>query len=103
MVVRMFPVPRSILLEPAAKAPSHRIGVATAARCWSTSAFGVAVDTSPLELRDLSEHLRRCRRASGAFFSALCVSDSVSHFLAPRVVTTLAVIAMVAGAVSAVL
>jgi hypothetical protein len=61
---------------------------------WSTSSFGTAADTSPLELFDLSEHLERCRRLRGPLFPALCLSDTVNRFLAPRLVTALLVVAL---------
>jgi hypothetical protein len=65
---------------------------------WSTSSFGSAADISPLDSLDLSEHLHRCRRSRGALFAALCLADTVCKFLAPRLVTTLAVLALVVGA-----
>jgi hypothetical protein len=63
-------------------------------RRWSTSSFGTAADTSPRELADLSQHLDRCRRLRGRLFPALCLSDKVSLFLAPRFMTTLVAIVL---------
>ena len=96
---RMLVVPLRFLIQPALKAHIQRTAIAVGARGWSTSSFGTAADTSPLELRDLSDHLGLCRRSSGRFFSALCLSDRINSFLAPRFMTALAVIALVAGAV----
>lgn len=87
------------MFPPAAKAYVHRLSQATGDLVWSTSSFGASADTSPVELRELSDHLDHCRRTTGAFFSALCFSDTVKNFLAPRVMTTLAVIALFAVAV----
>jgi hypothetical protein len=95
----MLVVPLRFLLQPAVKAPLSRNAAPVGIQGWSTSSFGTAADTSPLELRDLSDHLDHCRRSSGRFFSALCLSDRMKGFLAPRFMTTLAVIALVAGAV----
>jgi hypothetical protein len=70
----------------------------TPAAGWSTSSFGSTADISPLESLDLSEHIDRCRRSTSALFAALCLADSVCKFLAPRLITTLAVFALVVGA-----
>jgi hypothetical protein len=94
MPVRPLPV----IFEPAGEGYVARISSPPAGRAWSTSSFGVGADTSPGELSELGEHLDHCRRSSGRFFSALCLSDRLNSFLAPRVVTTLIVIALVTGA-----
>ncbi|MEO8526128.1 MAG: hypothetical protein ABI460_15490 [Caldimonas sp.] len=95
----MLVVPLRFLFEPAAKASFAQAPTPSGIRGWSTSSFGTAADTSPLELRDLSDHLGLCRRSSGRFFPALCLSDRMNSFLAPRFITTLAVIALIAAAV----
>jgi hypothetical protein len=94
----MLVVPLRAAFQPAVKATVRRLSRSSAEGGWSTSSFGVVADTSPVELSELSEHLDRCRRSSGRFFSALCLSDRLNSFLAPRVVTTLIVIALIAGA-----
>ena len=71
---------------------------ATSAAGWSTSSFGSAPDASPLDSLDLSEHLDRCRHSRGALFASLCLADTAYKLLAPRLVTTLAVLALVVGA-----
>ena len=95
----MLVVPLRFLFHTFPKGQLHPHSIPVGIRGWSTSSFGAAVDTSPLELRDLSEHLVHCRRSSGRLFPALCLSDKINGFLAPRVMTTLAVIALIAGAV----
>jgi hypothetical protein len=70
---------------------------ATSAAGWSTSSFGSAADTSSVDSLSLSEHLDRCRRSRGALFAALCLADAVYKFLAPRLVTTVAVLALLVG------
>jgi hypothetical protein len=52
-----------------------------------------------VELLDLRDHFDRCRKSSGKLFAALCLSDRMNSFLAPRFMTTLAVIALIAGTV----
>jgi hypothetical protein len=90
----MLVVPLRRLLNPATAAPVDRKTRTADVRRWSTSSFGAAADTSPRELSELSEHLDRCRRLRGRLFPALCLSDSVNRFLAPRFMTTLVAIAL---------
>ncbi len=65
---------------------------------WSTAAFGDDVQTSPGELSALGSHLRQCKSASGRFFAARCVADSMHGFAAPRLVTTLVLALLVLAA-----
>jgi hypothetical protein len=94
----MLVAPLPATFQPAVKASVRRLSRSTGEGGWSTSSFGVVAETSPVELSELSEHLDRCRRSSGRFFSALCLSDRLQSFLAPRVVTTLIVIALLIAA-----
>ena len=64
---------------------------------------GSASGRRELDLMDLSEHLDRCRRSSGPLFKTLCLTDTIDKFLAPRMVTTLVVIALLSGAAFALL
>lgn len=65
---------------------------------WSTAAFGDDAQTSPGELSALGSHLHQCRGASGRFFAARCVADSMHGFAAPRLVTTLVLALLVLAA-----
>ncbi len=71
-------------------APSHR-------PCWSTASFAEAADTSPMELSALGEHLALCRLLSGRLFVLRCTVEAARDFIAARFVTTLVVVALVAG------
>lgn len=59
---------------------------------WSTSSFGDAADTSPMELSALGEHLSHCKAQSGRLFSLRCRAASLHNFVATRFVTTLVVL-----------
>jgi len=67
---------------------------------WSTASFGEAVDTSPLELSALGDHLDRCQGSRGRLFALRCVGEALNGFVAARFVTTLVVASMLIGAVS---
>ena len=53
---------------------------------WSTASFGDAVDTSPMELSAMAEHLDVCR--GGRMFSLQCAAAIAHRFMASRFVTT---------------
>lgn len=76
-------------LAPGVPARARRNTLPAGATRWSTSSYGTPADTSPNELCELSEHLDRCHRMRGWYFRALCVTDTVDRFLAPRLMTTL--------------
>ena len=63
---------------------------------WSTSSFGSPADTSPMELAALGEHLNRCVKRHGLFSRLQCVGDALNDFAAPRVMTILALFAVLA-------
>jgi hypothetical protein len=69
-----------------------------AAPCWSTSSFGAAVDTLPMELSALGAHLASCNLSRGRLFALRCVADAMNGFVAGRFVTTLVVMALLIGA-----
>lgn len=66
---------------------------------WSTSSFGEAADSLPLELAALREHLLRCTKTHGRFFVLRSQAESVRRFFTARVVTTLSLCALLIGAV----
>ena len=70
---------------------------------WSTASFGDTVETTPMELSALGEHLNRCLGSRGRFFALGCVAETMNGFVAPRFVTTLVVAALLIGAGSLVL
>jgi hypothetical protein len=65
---------------------------------WSTAAFGDDAQTSPGELSALGSHMHQCKGASGRFFAARCVADSMHGFAAPRLVTTLVLVLLLLAA-----
>jgi hypothetical protein len=70
---------------------------------WATSTFAAGTDTSPMELRELGNHIDRCNGSRGRWFQLRCAADSVHGFIAPRFVTSLVVAGAVIGAVALVL
>jgi hypothetical protein len=64
---------------------------------WATSAIDGAADTSPMDLSALGAHVDRCNGLRGPMFGLRCAADTLSSFLAPRIVTTLVAIAIVFG------
>lgn len=67
---------------------------------WSTSSFGGAPITSPMELAALGEHMNRCDHERGALFGLKCAGDAFNGFAAPRMITTLVVLATLGMIVS---
>ena len=63
---------------------------------WSTSSAGSTADTSPMELAALGEHLRRCNEQRGGLSAFRCVGEALKEFAAPRLITTLALCAVLA-------
>lgn len=70
-----------------------------AAPRWSTTSFGDSTDTGPQELTALGEHVSLCRATRSRFSSLQCGALAVHGLVAARFVTTLAVIAVLIGAV----
>ena len=64
---------------------------------WATSAIDGDADTSPMDLSALGAHVDRCNGLRGPMFGLQCAADTLSGFLAPRIVTTLVAIAIVIG------
>ena len=65
---------------------------------WSTSSYGGAPDTSPMELSALEDHYGHCRQSHGRFFLARCMAERMNGFMVSRFVTTLAVAGLIIGA-----
>ncbi|MEO8543378.1 MAG: hypothetical protein ABI434_07330 [Burkholderiaceae bacterium] len=63
----------------------------TAYPAWSTTSFGGAPDTSPMELEALSEHLSACRGQQGRFLGLLCTAERIHGYVSARIVTSLVV------------
>lgn len=64
---------------------------------WSTSAFAQEHDTDDNVASALGAHLNSCRSVNGRWFAVRCGVDAVHQFVAPRLVTTLVVIALLVG------
>ena len=69
----------------------------TFAPSWDTSSFGHPADMSPLESLALGEHLTLCSRSRGPLHSLRSGSVVVRGFVAPRLVTTVFFVALIAG------
>ena len=70
---------------------------------WTTSSFGGAADTSPMELSALGEHLDLCKGKHGRLFTLQCIAETLARFMAARFVTTLVLVALLIGAGSLIL
>lgn len=64
---------------------------------WATSSISGDTDTLPMDLSALGAHVDRCNGLRGPMFGLRCAADTLSGFLAPRIVTTLVAIAIVIG------
>lgn len=64
---------------------------------WSTSSYGHSVDTSPMELTALGEHLQQCCSRSPRLHAFQRGVQAVHGWVAPRFVSTLAVVVVVLG------
>lgn len=72
---------------------------ATVNPSWTTASFGATVETSPMELSALGEHLYVCKAPHGHLFALHCVAESMHGFVAARFVTTIVVAALLIGVV----
>jgi len=59
---------------------------------WTTSSFGDAADTSPMELSALGDHLSHCKSQTGRLFALRCSAASLHSFVAARFMTTVVVV-----------
>ena len=64
---------------------------------WTTSSYGDAADTSPMELSALGKHLDLCNGSRGHLFTLQCVAEAMNSLAAPRFVTTAVVTALLIG------
>ena len=79
------------------QAAGHSGAAARRRPFWATSAIDGDADTSPMDLSALGAHVDRCNGLRGPMFGLQCAADTLSGFLAPRIVTTLVAIAIVIG------
>ena len=80
-------------------AASFGLGGPSARPRWSTTSYGDSTDTGPQELSTLGEHVSLCRAASSRFGGLQCGVLAMHGMVAARFVTTLAVLALLTGAV----
>jgi hypothetical protein len=66
---------------------------------WSTASFGHSTDTSPGELSELGAHLQVCQAGSRGWREMQRGAQALHGFVAPRFVSTLAVLAVAGGAI----
>jgi hypothetical protein len=64
---------------------------------WDTSSFGHPADMSATESSALGEHLSLCSRSLGPLQALRNGASAVGGFVAPRLVTTVFFIALIAG------
>jgi hypothetical protein len=64
---------------------------------WSTSAYGQAADTTPMELAELSLHQRQCTALNARLVALQCAALRLVGVASCRLVTTLLLVAAVAG------
>jgi len=65
---------------------------------WSTSSYGQAADTTPMELAELSQHKRQCTAVSSGLVALHCGVLHLHGFIGARRVTTLALLAALVAA-----
>jgi hypothetical protein len=61
---------------------------------WSTSCFGDATQTSPMDLLALGEHLHHCSATPRPLMRLRCAAESMNGFVSARLVTTLALLSL---------
>jgi len=67
---------------------------AIASPCWSTSCFGDAAQTSPMELSVLGDHLQHCSATPRPLVRLRCAAEALNRFVSARFVTTLALLTL---------
>lgn len=70
---------------------------------WNTASFGDSANTLPMELNALGEHMQQCSRRPGPLFVLWCRAEALHQGLLARFVTSLTLLAAVAGAAALVL
>jgi hypothetical protein len=76
------------------------MNTSTTANPWPTASCGDSVDTTPMELSVLGEHLDSCTRSHGRLFALHCAAERAGRFVAARIVTSLAVAVLLIGLAS---
>ncbi len=74
---------------------THPIDIA---RPWATSSYSGAAETSPMDLAALGEHTAQCSATHGRLVAMRCGAGRVLGFVTARLVSTVAVLAAVVGA-----
>jgi len=64
---------------------------------WSTSSFGDASTSAPMDLASLGEHLSLCKRANRRWSTLRHLGGTLHRFAISRFVTTLAVAVLLIG------
>lgn len=82
--------------------PSAPVSAVSSQPSWSASALAEATDTAPVELSALGEHVEHCNGARSPWFLFQCAADRLAGFMAPRLVTTVVLVAIAFGVVSVV-
>lgn len=72
--------------------------MAADAPLWSTSSYGQATDTTPMELSALGEHLALCNGDGARRVAVRCGAQRLRGFVMSRLVSALAVVAVLIGA-----
>ena len=62
---------------------------------WSSASFSDSVDTSPGDLQALGQHLQHCQGRHHRLIALRHGAEALHGFVAPRFVSTLAVLAAV--------
>ena len=65
---------------------------------WATASHADAAHSQPMELDELGAHLGQCIGSRGRWFGVGCVGEAVHGFVAPRLVTTVALAVLVLAA-----
>lgn len=63
---------------------------------WSTSSFDARSDSSPIDSCALVEHVALCRSLGGRWFGLRCTAEAARAFVGAHVVSTLAVLTLLA-------
>ena len=93
-------MPSMLLTRTALTSESPIVSTAGSQRSWATSAFPEAADSAPMDLSALGEHVDHCNGSRSRWFALQCAADRVSAFVAPRLVTTVVLVALAFGVVS---
>jgi hypothetical protein len=70
---------------------------------WNTASFGDAADTLPTDLDALGKHMQQCQRRPGPLYVLWCRAEALHDGLLARFVTSLTLVAAVAGAAATLL